>query len=70
MQNYQIFNATEYYVTAMVYPEGSGQWSEVIRKAPGGGQTELYSEEWVRFDRWREMGKDSGNLPSPFLPQI
>ena len=50
MQNYQIFSATEYYATAMVYPEGSAQWSEVITKAPGGGWTELYSEEWVRFD--------------------
>lgn len=44
MQNYQIFNATEYYVTAMVYPEGEWsvvklpQWSEVIRKTPGGGR--------------------------------
>lgn len=34
------------------------QWSEVIRKAPGGGQTELHSEEQVRFDSWREMGKE------------
>ena len=50
MQNYQIFSAKEYYATAMVYPEGSAQWSEVIKKAPGGGWTELYSEEWVRFD--------------------
>ena len=55
MQNYQIFNATAYYVTAMVYPEGSGQWSEVIRKAPGGGQTERYAEEWVRWERTPEI---------------